>query len=321
MNRLSIYALFLFIVNTLPGQQTSLYSLHHKDPYRIIPAFAGMEGTLFSSVIYRNQWQGLEGNPRTLDLSINMPLYWLASGAGINISKDELGLSNITVFKPSWNKVIHSGELLWSVGLQLSYIHYSFNGALARTPDGAYLPWPIDHKDPYLSEQKTSFSLLDGGLSGVMLYKNYKIGLMVSNLLESKTTKDLNYWQNKRHYYVFIGGAYQLGNWTISPEVVVQSTIYHTQNNLFLGFDHNGSIFGGIHFRGYDDYSLESFGVSAGFRLSGNLSVAYVHEFYLGKLSQNPDLKTQEFGLFYQFGKNFGLGKKPRVQFSPRYFD
>lgn len=321
MKRNTIYIASLLIVNIVLGQQSSLFSLHHTDVYRVIPAFAGMEGTLFASILYRDQWQGLEGHPRTLDLSINMPLYWLASGAGINISKDELGLSNITAIKPSWNKVVHSGEVLWSVGLQLSYVHYSFNGELARTPDGNYLPLPIRHNDPYLSERKTSFSLLDGGLSGVAFYRNYKMGFLVSNLLESKTSNDLNQWQNKRHYYILIGGEYQIGSWTISPEVLVQSTISQTQNNLFLGIDHNGSIFGGLHFRGYDDYSLESFGVSAGFRLSENLSVAYAHEFYLGKLRLNPDLKTQEFGLFYQFGKNFGLGKKPRIQFSPRYFD
>lgn len=312
---------FLGILSWTSGQQSSLFSLASKDVYRIIPAMAGQEGTLFASGLFRSQWQNIEGHPQTFDFSVNLPLYWIQSGCGFSLGKDELGLSQLVYFRPSYNLVFKSEAILWSGGLHLIYNNLRFQGDLARTPEGQYLAGSIDHLDPLVPTTTVSLHILDGGVSLALLYRNWQIGLSVNQILESHTRNENLAWKNRRHYQILTSYHAEIERFIIKPQCLVSLNGNRVQADFFTGFEYNGNVFGGIHFRGYDDRSLESVGISVGFKLSKRISLAYAHEFYLGKLSGDSQLQTQEFGLFYHFGKAIGLGIKPRIEYSPRYAD
>ncbi|MBK8955988.1 MAG: PorP/SprF family type IX secretion system membrane protein [Saprospiraceae bacterium] len=306
---------------SVQAQQISLQGFHYKDPYKLIPAFGGLEGTLFASATFRNQWQGIAGQPQTFDLRVNLPLYLINSGAGLAIGKDETGLGQILYVQPSFNRVFHFDQLLFSAAAQFQYAYHNFSGQLARTPDGDYTNGQIDHKDPLLDTRSSNFQRWDAGISVAFQYDLYKFGLAVSGIFENGKASLPVPYRNTRHYLLHASYEWAWGRFKFLPTFALYSDLKSSQTEIFLGGEYNGNIFGGMHIRGYDDNSIESLGISFGFELSSKWSVGYLHEFYLGKITGSQLPKSQEFGLFYHFGKAIGEGKKPPVLRSPRYFD
>ncbi|MBK6546869.1 MAG: PorP/SprF family type IX secretion system membrane protein [Saprospiraceae bacterium] len=303
------------------GQQTPLSTLIYKDKYRINPAYAGLEGTLFASGIYRNQWQNFEGNPQTMDISFNCPLYRIGSGMGITFGQDKLGIQKNHYVKPSINKVWKSSTWLVSIGLQSEFYWFSLNSNAVRTPQGEYQGGNLDHKDNQISNLNGSINIMDLGLSCFVQRGPFELGIAIEKLLESKKDQMVFPWQNNRTVKGFMGAQFDWFSINFIEQIVVLSDFKQSQIDFFSGFEYNGNIFGGVHVRGYNGNSFESLGVSFGFSLSKQLKMAYGHEFYMGSIPQQLNGGSQELGIFYNFGRAFGLGKAPKIIHSPRYSD
>lgn len=93
-----VYSLLLLVSLSLHAQQEPQYTQYMYNPSVINPAYAGSlgYGSLFS--LYRTQWIGLEGAPKTLNLSYHQPLENTNLGLGGNIVHDEIGPSTTTNF-------------------------------------------------------------------------------------------------------------------------------------------------------------------------------------------------------------------------------
>lgn len=293
----------------------------YKDRYRVIPAYAGMEGTLMGSGVYRNQWQSLPGHPQGIDLSIHFPVYKLGSAAGMLIGQDELGLERHSFIKPSFHKVLKLRDVLLSAGFQAEFDWINFNSELARTPEGDYQGQNVDHNDPRLLNREGSVGIFDLGLSFYFIWKRFQGGIAVEKLLEAKNESTPFPWTNRRTIKAIGSTDFKWRDLDLQAQILIYTDFVKVQTDLFSGFDYHGSIFGGIHLRGYNGNSLESLGISLGFSLSKSIQVAYCHEFYVGQIPVNYVTGNQEIGLFYNFGKAFGLGKPPRIIHSPRYSD
>lgn len=320
-NRAAVIGIFMVFTAYGSAQQISLQGFAYKDPFKLIPAFGGLEGTIVGSATFRNQWQGLSGHPQTFDVRLNLPLYWIRSGAGWVMGKDETGLSQQIYIQPSFNRVFHFNKLLMSLAVQMQYAYHSFDGSLVQTPEGEYNGGQVDHQDPLLDKSKRSFQMLDAGFSVAFEYSGFKFGWAGTGLFESGKAAFPALYKNRRHHIIYTSYQGALGAIKYFPSLSVYTDLHKTQTEIFLGGTYNGNIFGGIHLRGYNDESLESLGISFGFELSSRWSVAYLHEFYLGKIPVSAVQRSQEFGLFYHFGKAIGQGRKPPVLKSPRYLD
>jgi type IX secretion system PorP/SprF family membrane protein len=317
------YILILLIANALISiaQQTPLTSLAYKDRFKIIPAYAGMEGTLMGSAIYRNQWQNLTGHPQGIDISIHCPIYKLGASMGLSLGKEEIGLESHTFIKPSFHKVSKINDFLITAGIEAEFYWTAFNSESARTPDGDYSGPDINHADPGLSNNGGTHGFTDFGLSVYAIWNRFHAGVAIEKILESNKDNKPYPWSNRRNLTILCAADYMLFNLNFQTQVVLHSDFLKLQSDLFTGIDYNGSIFGGIHMRGYNGNSLESLGLSLGFSLSKNIQLAYCHEFYIGSIPVSAVSGSQEIGLFYNLGKAFGLGKSPRIIHSPRYSD
>jgi len=303
------------------GQQWPLHGFLFKTPFGRVAAYAGNSGTAEGAVLYRNQWQGLEGNPQTFTMMAQMPVYWYSVGAGLVIGKDESGLSNRIFAMPCVSKMGTLGPWLWSVGLQLDYSYHRFNGQQARTPDGNYQGGNIDHQDPLLASDQQSFQLVDANLSLALQRDLFRIAITGGQLFESARFDAPAPFANRRTFSLHSSYQWKYDKWQFEPGIFMISDLIHLQTELFLSAEYNGNIFGGIQYRGFDRASLESLGFAFGFHLSPRWSVGYLHEFYLGGLDGTAVQQSQEFGIWYRLGKPVGQGRKPIQLISPRYFD
>jgi type IX secretion system PorP/SprF family membrane protein len=91
-----ILSLFLVFSASSWAQQEPQYTQYMYNPSVINPAYAGSlgYGSLFS--LYRTQWIGLEGAPKTLNVSYHQPLSSVNLGLGGNIVHDQIGPSTTT---------------------------------------------------------------------------------------------------------------------------------------------------------------------------------------------------------------------------------
>ena len=70
---LVLFALGLFTTNSY-AQQDAQYTQYMYNPMSINPAYAGSRDVLSLVGIYRSQWVGLDGAPRTLNFSGHTPV-------------------------------------------------------------------------------------------------------------------------------------------------------------------------------------------------------------------------------------------------------
>ena len=55
------------------------------------PGYAGTTGALCATAVYRNQWVGFNGAPKTFFFCIDKPFIELHGGLGLTIMNDQIG--------------------------------------------------------------------------------------------------------------------------------------------------------------------------------------------------------------------------------------
>lgn len=81
----------LLICGTVVAQQDAQYTQYMFNTMSVNPAYAGSRGQLSIAALYRSQWVGLEGAPKTQTLNIQSPIRNSKLGYGVSIVNDEIG--------------------------------------------------------------------------------------------------------------------------------------------------------------------------------------------------------------------------------------
>lgn len=93
MIKYKVLLVFLFIGATLSvqGQQDAQYTQYMYNTMSVNPAYAGSRGQLSIAALYRSQWVGLDGAPKTQTLNLHSPIRNSRLGYGISIVNDNIG--------------------------------------------------------------------------------------------------------------------------------------------------------------------------------------------------------------------------------------
>tara|TARA_R100001369_G_scaffold86223_1_gene120538 strand:+ start:1089 stop:2006 length:918 start_codon:yes stop_codon:yes gene_type:complete len=75
----------------LYAQQDAQYTQYMYNTMSVNPAYAGSRGQLSAAALYRSQWVGLEGAPKTQTLNLHSPIRNSRLGYGISIINDNIG--------------------------------------------------------------------------------------------------------------------------------------------------------------------------------------------------------------------------------------
>lgn len=81
---------------SLLAQYNPTFSQYLLNGMAINPAFAGSREALSTSILYRDQWLGFNGAPKTMTFSTHTPLKSLSSALGLQIFSDKIGVSSHT---------------------------------------------------------------------------------------------------------------------------------------------------------------------------------------------------------------------------------
>ncbi len=111
------------------GQLHSLSNQYVLNGLAINPAYSGADGALSTTLMYRNQWTGFTGAPKTLTAALHAPLRNERVGLGLLVVNDQLGVNNQTTIMANYAYIIEMGDgkLAFGFGLGISMLNVGWD--------------------------------------------------------------------------------------------------------------------------------------------------------------------------------------------------
>jgi type IX secretion system PorP/SprF family membrane protein len=228
------------------AQQQPMYSQYMFNMMNINPAYAGSRGVTSGTALYRDQWVGIPGSPKTSSFSLDMPLYEKKIGLGIQLYDDRLGIERSSGINASYAfriQITNSGTL--SLGLQAGLLNYRANYSEVRT---------FQPNDPSFSQNISG--LLPAAAAGVYYNSDkFYIGFSTPALLKTKISYDNSTDVTSvtgRDLHLFLASGFVVSlnqDLMLKPSVLVKAvsgapveydlnTNLWIQNTLALGFSY-----------------------------------------------------------------------------------
>ena len=309
---------FLGCSNQLHAQQDAEYSMYMFNGLYLNPAYAGSKEVPTIMAIYRHQWSGLEGAPRSFNMSGHAPFKRDQYALGGTLHYDQLGAEKTykADFDFAFRIPIKNEDNKLSFGVRAGVQYYRVE------PENYQPDWGLGF-DPVLNESYSSI-IPNFGFGIRMSGKRYYVGVGMPHLLNlslknhSRLSLDDTEAKQFRHLFatagVVIGKEY--GKVKFKPSI-----LYKYAQQSPMDFDINLSLlfvdrfWVGVSWRSGGDYENrrgESIIGIVKFKPIQHLEIGYAYDHTLSEL--NPfNSGTHEIMIGVEFG---GKGK----QFvTPRY--
>ena len=181
------------------AQQDPQYTQYMYNTMSVNPAYAGQRDVLSASGLYRTQWVGIDGAPKTVTFGIHSPLENNRLGLGLNIVSDQLGPATETSMDANFSytspmDILGETELSFGVKAGLHLLDTDWSKGIYRNPDAAF------------NENVNLISPTLG--AGLYLHdNNWYLGLAVPNFLTTNHYDDFQEsLATERIHYFLIGG-------------------------------------------------------------------------------------------------------------------
>lgn len=103
------------------SQQDAQYTQYMYNTVSVNPGYAGSRGQLSIAALYRAQWVGLDGAPKTQTLNLHSPVGYRGVGLGFSIVNDQIGPTSETNFDGDFSYTLQvAPEARLSFGLKAS---------------------------------------------------------------------------------------------------------------------------------------------------------------------------------------------------------
>ena len=247
MKKILLLAAAAVFSSAVHAQQDPQFTQWMNDKLSFNPGVAGTDGANCLNILYRNQWSGFAGNPKSFLGNFHAPVKALRGGLGFTAYSDKLGQESNTIARLSYSYHLPVGPGKLGIGLGL--------GLLSKKLGNDWLPpdGPLDVvPDAAISENKVSAGSFDLNF-GLYYYKtdHFYVGLS-STHLTGQDLKDLSI-QVARHYYFMGGYTYGINdNIKLRPNLLVKSDAQETTIDLNVNALINNMFWVGLSYRTED---------------------------------------------------------------------
>ncbi|HNM25662.1 MAG TPA: type IX secretion system membrane protein PorP/SprF [Saprospiraceae bacterium] len=317
-----ILPLLLVALATLrvQAQQEHHYTQFMYNKLIINPAYAGARGIPFLTAIYRNQWIGFDGSPKSALLSFNGPFLSPRVGVGATISHQQIGLQRDFYGALAYSYDLISNDVMSiRVGIMGSVRSRGMNFADAQAdPSQA-------NNDPSLDNGNVNitYANVGAGVYGTFneqFYVGFSVPHIYSNTIGFNTNpfSAPNFTQTAKglpHMYGMAGAILPISdNVNLMPAVLakyVKNAPFDVDLNLSL--DLNQKFTAGLSYRVGGDGPGESIDLLAYWQATPQLGLGAAYDF---SLSQVRDYNAGSVEVLAQID----LKKKKRNMSNPRFF-
>ncbi len=281
------------------AQQLPQFTQYMFNTISVNPAYAGSRETLNVTALHRNQWTGIDGNPRTSTLSIHAPLRNDRIGLGMSYINDRLGFESTNYVYGDFSYTVPvSMAASLSFGLKAGFTNYRL-----ETPDP---------NDIFFNSEFNNWSPNMG--AGVYLTSDlWYVGVSAPRIFSTDLNKG-EFEALERNSYYAIGGLVV----DLSQQVKFKPTVLTKFTNgapasydFTASFLFNEKLWLGASYRVND---ADGFGALLDFQISQDVRIGYAYDLPIGDVRPYTT-GTHEVILIYEVGFPKKGGAK-----SPRYF-
>ncbi|WP_432410207.1 PorP/SprF family type IX secretion system membrane protein [Rasiella sp. SM2506] len=315
MKHTYIPIIILIMLSSLSSvaQQDPQYTQYMYNTQVVNPAYAGSRDVLSFGLLYRSQWVGFDGAPKTGTFTVNSPIGALDNmGLGLSITSDEIGPaneSNINVDYSYSIPVSETGEISFGVKAGIDILDVDFSKLDIFDPNDPLFQNNVDNKiQPQIG-------------SGIYYNTNkFYVGLSVPNFLTTKhfdenslsgsNIASSSIAAERLHYFLIAGYVFDLGeNLKFKPATLVKAV-----SGSPLQWDASANFL--IH---------EKFTIGAAYRwsaaISGLVGFQATEGLFLGfgYDYQTTDIEDYSDGS-YELILRFDLFNRPERVVAPRFF-
>ncbi len=299
----------LFFTETY-AQQDPHYTQYMYNMNVMNPAYAGSKENLSGGLLYRQQWAGVEGAPKTATFSLHSPV-GKNVGLGLSAISDKIGPvdeSNIYAdvsytLKLSENQRLAFGIKAGATFNKIGLFSEIGNGYVNQTGDVAF-------------SENTSNTYLNIGAGFFYYSKNYYVALSMPNMLKATylevtdNGQEYNFGTKTQHYFFTGGYIFDLSaNTKFKPSFMMKSAI-----NAPVSLDVSANVLFFEKLEGGLTYRLDdSFGAMINYAITPSIRIGYAYDHIIS------DIKTSA-PASHEFMLLFDLNFPKKVSMSPRFF-
>ncbi|MGJ8550942.1 PorP/SprF family type IX secretion system membrane protein [Winogradskyella wichelsiae] len=220
MNFKYISILFILTLFSAKAQQNPQFSDYKLNRSIFNPAFGGFfDGSVL--LLNRSQFSGIEGAPKSVNLSINAPLN-INTGMAVNILSEKLGVTDEFTFTADYSYTIYLGQLyMLTFGLKAGMSNLNINYSRLDLEDNSDFSFANNIEDKMLARI---------GFGFLFNTPNWYIGISTPNVIKEnyEQTEDGATVSKSPNIYVTTGYNIELNR-----ELVFEPSILakHVKNN------------------------------------------------------------------------------------------
>lgn len=299
---LLLFVSMFFVIPSVQAQQDSQYTQYMYNTHTVNPAYAGSRGSLSIMGIYRNQWVGLDGAPKTLNFSMHSPIGIKGVGLGLGFTSDKLGPSDESIVTADFSYTLTlENDIKLAFGLKGGVSIWNLD------PSKLNIFNPNDYN---LRQENTSSPVIGTGL---YLYSpTWYVGISTPNILETQYYDDIQVStaSEKTHIYLIGGYVFTLNpNLKLKPAILAKAVVGAP---LALDFSANALINENLTLG--LAYRLDAaVSALAGFQISDQMMIGYAYDYDTTSLG-NYNSGSHEIFL------RFELGTRLKAKVNPRFF-
>ncbi|MEH6680693.1 MAG: type IX secretion system membrane protein PorP/SprF [Sediminicola sp.] len=296
-----LYILILLTVYSALGQQEAQYSQYMYNMNIVNPAYVtNTPGIIYFGSLYRTQWTGLEGGPKTGNVFVKVPTNQRTE-VSFNYVNDRIGdVLEENSFNMDYAYILQlSANVKLSLGLKAGLSNLAFDFSRTNV-----------NQDP--SFQNSNSTLFNMGAGAFLFTDRFYVGISSPNFMPADIdSADENLYEHSTQMYAMAGYVYDLG-----PSVKLKpSTVLKQSIGAPLTFDVSlNALF-------YDRFEIgasyryqDAMAFLAAVDVAHNLRIGYAYDHTTSKLNDFNN-GTHEIILLYNF--DF---LKPKKYTSPRFF-
>lgn len=279
MGRISLYILIILLPANVFGQKVPLSNHYIYDALSINPAFAGSHNSLSTTLLYKNQWVGLDDSPRKQILSAHTPVFNDRIGLGLLIDRNEFGIFNETSFLANYayRIEINNGILAMGLGLGVTLKEVLWQDLVAIDPD-----------DQLLSYENRSYLMPEFSLGTYYYTRDYFVGISIPLFMSHKFDETRGKYVSRNDfsdYTYMIMGGYSLSIGSTAVLVPSMLVRYHAGSSVQIDFNAHITLMNkitlGASYRSWD----KIVGMFS-YRLNNQLKIAYSYDYEFGQLGK-----------------------------------
>lgn len=304
MTRIALAAAGLLFGAGLFAQQDPHFTMYMFNKQVLNPGYVGSKGVPYFQALYRNQWVGIEGAPKTINAGVHGPVGQKQKVAlGVYAMNDRLGIENFTGVYGQYAYRFQVGDDSWlSLGLQAGATRYQ-----ARFSELIQPTWAYPNGDPLVSTNLAARWLPNFGFGAYLMGSKFFMGVSVPHLVnnqydpDGQPPSDSNIAQQYRHLFAMAGVRLDISEkfafqpqfqmkyvpGEFAPDIPIGSPL---SVDFDLGMIVNDIIMFGVAYRGNlskpSDYNSDSFDAYIKAQLTRRLELGYAYDLTISDLSE-----------------------------------